>query len=152
MAVGDAYVSCLSHTRTKATYLSFQSHRLLFSHASANVRGENTPERNFASTGDRTHNHQVISPTRSPLCHPGGAKTKGGNLATFYHSFQLWSLSPKNVLKRNFKLNHLAATDFPTGGGQYRSRSDYAKTYSLIFDLQCPIKMYFSPEKKSEIV
>ena len=29
--------------------LSFQSHRLLFSHASAEVRGENTPEREIAS-------------------------------------------------------------------------------------------------------
>ena len=52
---------------------SFQSHRLLFPHASAEVRGENTPERKVASTGDRTHNHQVMSPTRSPLSHPGGA-------------------------------------------------------------------------------
>ena len=51
---------------------SFQSHRLLFSHASAEVRGENTPERKVASTRDRTHNHQVISPTCSPLSHPGG--------------------------------------------------------------------------------
>ena len=38
------------------------------------VRGENTPERKIASTGDRTHNHQVVSPTRSPLSHPGEAK------------------------------------------------------------------------------
>ena len=29
----------------KTTVVSFQSHRLLFSHASAEVRGENTPER-----------------------------------------------------------------------------------------------------------
>ena len=36
-------------------------HRLLFSHASAEVRGENTPERNVASTGDQTPNHQVMS-------------------------------------------------------------------------------------------
>ena len=57
------------------TQLSFQSHRLLFSHASAEVRGENTPERKFVSTGDRTHNHQVMGPTRSPLSHLGGAKT-----------------------------------------------------------------------------
>ena len=28
--------------------------------------------RKFASTGDRTHNHQVMSPTRSPLSHLGG--------------------------------------------------------------------------------
>ena len=52
---------------------SFQSHRLLFSHASAEVRGENTPERKVASTGDQTHNQQVMSPTSSPLSHPGGA-------------------------------------------------------------------------------
>ena len=50
---------------------SFQSHRLLFSHASAEVRGENSSERKVASTGDRTHNHQVMSPTRSPLSQPG---------------------------------------------------------------------------------
>ena len=54
------------------TLLFFQSHRLLFSHASAEVRGENTPERKVASTWDRTHNHEVMSPTRSPLSHPGG--------------------------------------------------------------------------------
>ena len=52
---------------------SFQSHQLLFSHASAKVRGENTPERKVASTGDRTHNHQVMSPTRSPLSQPDWA-------------------------------------------------------------------------------
>ena len=57
------------------TQLFFPSHRLLFSHASAEVRGENNPERKVASTGDRTHNHQVMSPTRSPLSHPGGATT-----------------------------------------------------------------------------
>ena len=33
------------------TQLSFQSHRLLFSHTSAAVRGQNMPERQFASTG-----------------------------------------------------------------------------------------------------
>ena len=54
---------------------SFQSHRLLFSHVSAEVRGEKTPERKFASTRDQTHNHQVMSPTRSPLSHLGGATT-----------------------------------------------------------------------------
>ena len=52
---------------------SFQNHRLLLSHASAVVRGENTPERKFASTGDRTHSHQVMSLKRSPLSHPDGA-------------------------------------------------------------------------------
>ena len=53
--------------------LSFQSHRLLFSHnshASAEVRGEKML---FASIESRTHNHQVMSPTHSKLIHPGGA-------------------------------------------------------------------------------
>ena len=54
------------------TQLSFQSHWLLFSYASAEVRGENMPERNFASTGYRTHNHQFKSSTCSPLCYQGG--------------------------------------------------------------------------------
>ena len=52
---------------------SFQSHQLLFSHASAQERGENTPERKVTSTGDQTHNHQVLSPTCSQLNHQGGA-------------------------------------------------------------------------------
>ena len=56
------------------TQLSFQSHRLLFSHASAQERGENMPDRKLASTGYRTHNHQVMSLTRSPLSHLGGSE------------------------------------------------------------------------------
>ena len=69
MAVGDEHVFlAFSHN------FSSQSHRLLFSHASAAVRGENTPERKFTTTGDRTHNHKVMSPTRSPLSHLGGVE------------------------------------------------------------------------------
>ena len=30
-------------------------------------------EKKFSATGDLTHNHQVMSPTRSQLSHPGGA-------------------------------------------------------------------------------
>ena len=52
---------------------SFQSHRLLFLHALAEVGSENTPERKFTSTGFRTHNHQVMSPARSRLNNPGWA-------------------------------------------------------------------------------
>ena len=76
MAVGDAYVFPGFLTPV-LTLLFFQSHRLLFSHASAEVRGENTPERKVASTWDRTHNHQVMSPTRSPLSHPGRLPLNG---------------------------------------------------------------------------
>ena len=39
----------------------------------AEVRGENTPLRKFASSGSRTHNHQVMSPTCSPLSYLGRA-------------------------------------------------------------------------------
>ena len=62
MAVGDAYVFSGFLTPV-LTQLSFQSHRLLFSHISAEVRGKNMPERKFASTVHRTCNHQVMSPT-----------------------------------------------------------------------------------------
>ena len=55
------------------TQISSQSHQLLFSHASAEVRGKNTPERNFASSRSQTHNHRVTSTTRSQLSHLGVA-------------------------------------------------------------------------------
>ena len=64
IAVGDAHVFP-GFLKPVLTQLSFQSHRLLFSHASAEVRDGNMPERKFASTGYRTHNQQV-------MCHPGG--------------------------------------------------------------------------------
>ena len=60
MAVGDAHVFPGFLTPV-LTQLSFQSQPLLFSHASADVRGESTLERKFVSTGSRTHNHQVMS-------------------------------------------------------------------------------------------
>ena len=56
MAIGDAHVFPGFLTPVLAQ-ISFQSHRLLFSHALGEVRGENTPERNFASTRSRTHDH-----------------------------------------------------------------------------------------------
>ena len=49
MAVGDTHVFP-GFLTPALTQISFQSHRLLFSHASAEVRDENTQERNFAST------------------------------------------------------------------------------------------------------
>ena len=45
------YMCFLAFSRTQ---LSFQSHQLLFSPASAEVRGENMLERKFASTGYQT--------------------------------------------------------------------------------------------------
>ena len=48
MAVGDAHVFPGFLTPV-LTQICFQSHRLLFPHASAEVRGKNTPERNFVS-------------------------------------------------------------------------------------------------------
>ena len=72
MAVVDAHVFP-GFLTPALTQLFFPKPPLLFSHALAEVRGENTPERKFASTGDLTHNHQVMCPTRSQLSHPGGA-------------------------------------------------------------------------------
>ena len=75
MAVGDAHVFPGFLTPV-LTQISLQSHRQLFSHASAEVRGENMPVRNFTSTRSRTHNHQVMSLTTSPLSHPGGCSCR----------------------------------------------------------------------------
>ena len=73
MAVSDAHVFP-GFLTSVPTQLSFQSHQLLFSHASAKVRGKNTPEKKFASKGYRTRNYQVMSSTHSPLSHPGRPK------------------------------------------------------------------------------
>ena len=71
MAVCDTYVFPGFLTQV-LTRISFQSHQILFSHASAEVRGKNMRERNIASTGSQTHNHhKVMSLTHSPLSHPG---------------------------------------------------------------------------------
>ena len=72
MTVGDAHVFP-GFLTPELTQLSFQSHRPLFSHASAEVRSDNKPETKFVSTGSRPHNQQVTSLTRKPLSHPGGA-------------------------------------------------------------------------------
>ena len=55
---------------------SFQSNRLLFSHASAEVRGENTTGRKFALAGDRTHN--VVN---GIMINPAGRVGMGGGEA-----------------------------------------------------------------------
>ena len=59
MAVGDAHVFPGFLTPV-LTQLPFQSHGILFSHASAEVRGENITERKFASTGYLIHNHRSL--------------------------------------------------------------------------------------------
>ena len=76
MAIGDAYLFP-SFLTTVLTQLFSPKSPSAFSHASAEVRGENTPERKFTPSGDRTHNHQVMSQTCSPLSHLGGASLLG---------------------------------------------------------------------------
>ena len=53
------------------TQHSFQSHRILFSHASAEARGEKAGKK-VRLNRPQTHNHQVMCPTRSTLSHLGG--------------------------------------------------------------------------------
>ena len=77
MEVGDTHVFPGFLTPV-LTQLSCESHRLFFLHASAEVRGVKYAEKKkLASTGYRAHNHQVISPTRLPLSHLGGAENGG---------------------------------------------------------------------------
>ena len=67
MAVDDAHVFPGIRTPVQ-TRLSFQSSRLLSLHASAEVRGENTPERKFTSTAHRltTTSHESDTLTNEP--------------------------------------------------------------------------------------
>ena len=61
MAVGDAHV-----LPRFLTPVLKQSHRQLFSNASAEVRGENTPKRNFATSGSQTPGHESDTLTTEP--------------------------------------------------------------------------------------
>ena len=79
MTFGDTYVSWHSHTSVNTTLFPPTT----FSHASAEVRGENMPERKLASTGSRTDNHQVMSPTLSPVTEPSGQGSKNLELSKF---------------------------------------------------------------------
>ena len=96
MAVGDAHVIPGFLTPVlDLTQLSSQSHRLLFSHA-VDVRGENTPKRKFASTGYRTHSHQVTSQTRSPL----SQSVEEVNINHFHFSAKFAKVKIGTVAKR----------------------------------------------------
>ena len=72
MAVGDAYVFPCFLTPV-LTQLFFPKPPTTF--LTCFCRGERLKYagKKVASTGYRTHNHQVMSPTRSPLSHTGGA-------------------------------------------------------------------------------
>ena len=74
MAVGSAQVFP-SFLTPVLTQLFFPKPQTTF--LTCICRGKNTPERKFASTGDQPHNHQAMSPTRSPLSHPGRAYQTG---------------------------------------------------------------------------
>ena len=99
MAVGQAYVFP-GFLIPVLTQLSFQSHRLHFSHAPADVKGENTPERKLASTASGTHNHTVMSPTLSPLSHTDGARYFG-DMGKTISRFQacIFAHVPEKLLK-----------------------------------------------------
>ena len=72
MAVGDAHVFPGFLTPV-LTQFFFSKSPTTFLTCFCRGERQNSPERKSASSGDRTHNHQVISPTRPPLSHPGGA-------------------------------------------------------------------------------
>ena len=65
MVVGDAHVFPGFLTPI-LTQLSFQSNRLLFSHVSAEVRGEAMPERKLASNGSQPPRHESDTFTTKP--------------------------------------------------------------------------------------
>ena len=94
MVVVDAHVF-LGFLTPALTQLSFQRHRLLFSHASAEVIGENMTERKFASTGSQTHNHQVMGPYTPTTEPPRRGKNRGGSTASKDKSWRVIKVSCK---------------------------------------------------------
>ena len=74
MAVNDAHVFPGFLTPV-LTELYFQRHKLLFSHASAEVEKQKYIRKKVCLNQVSNLNNQVMSPTRSPLSHPGGAFT-----------------------------------------------------------------------------
>ena len=72
MEVGDAYVFPGFLTPV-LTQFFFPKPPTTFLTCFCRGERQNTSEGKAASTRDRTHNHQVMSPTRSPLSHPDGA-------------------------------------------------------------------------------
>ena len=75
MAVGDAHAFPGSLTPV-LTQLFFPKPTTTFLTCFCRRERRKLARRKFASTGDRTHNHQVMSPTRSPQSQPGGARTR----------------------------------------------------------------------------
>ena len=71
MAVGDAHVFPGFLTPV-LTQLFFPRPPTTFLTCFCTGERRNYAGKKVASTGDRTHNHQVMSPTRSPLRHPSG--------------------------------------------------------------------------------
>ena len=76
MAVCDAYVF-LGFLTPVLTKLFFPKPPPTFPTCFCRDERRKYAGKKVASTGDRTRNHQVMSPTRSPLNHPGGANDLG---------------------------------------------------------------------------
>ena len=120
MAVGDAY-EFPGFLTPVLTQLSFPKPPNTLLNAFAKVRGENTPERKVASTGDRTDTHQVTSPTSSPLSHPGGANTQSRHSHLQYTTQFTWAglIHSQDIHTYNIPLSH------PGGANTQSRHSNY---------------------------
>ena len=119
---------------THMCHISFRSHRLLFSHASTEVRSENTPEIFFPSTGFRTHNHQAMSPTRSPQ--PPGRSTKLWDKTVYGQAGKTKvSRSAQADISRYFLQKHLAPCFQGNDDGLIRENSNCLFFDALVVEL-----------------
>ena len=83
----------LIHTSTNTNF--FPKPPTIFL-TSAMVRDENTMEINFTSTRSQIRIHQVMSPTRSPPNHPGGAILADKQTGQKIHASDLLMLEDKD--------------------------------------------------------
>ena len=106
MAVGDANVFPGFLTQV-LTQLSFQSQRLLFSHASADVRGK---KKSLPQPG------LELTTTRSPLNHPGGPLHMRKNSEIKYFNWlnceRHWSLDTQKKSKSEIFLLRSICADY----------------------------------------
>ena len=113
-------------------YVSTNQHKVSCAEplCSTEVRGENTPERKVASTGDRIHNHLVMSPTRSPLSHPGGASTSRRRSSSSRSKSSISSSSSRSTRGRSWSTSSRSKSSISSSISSSSSRSMRGRSWS----------------------
>ena len=89
------------------------------------------PERKVASTGNRTHNHQVMSQTRSLLSHPGGAR-KYSRKET--HTGIIYYIYPTGLIKQRDSADQRSdCKSFSSYGTERVKKNQYKRAMMALY-------------------